>query len=515
MTKSIAQLRRDAKALARAYAAGDVTALVRVNNFRPRAEGTQLKHADFLHVIARENSFASWPHLKLAADIHGMDRAARQQRLGVAIHHGQGWVVDRLLADDPGLPEGNLALACGLYLAEAVARMLREDPDIATRKHGQATPLTHLARSRMIHHFPDRADDMIAIAEMLLAHGADVNAAVPAYEGSDHNLSTLYFAVGHADNMALARWLLEHGADPNDNESLYHATELGHHEGLRLLLAHGADPRGTNALLRAMDFHDLEAVKMLLEAGAEVDEFNGAHLGGERPWVVPSLHQAARRKAPAELAAFLLDQGAAPDRVFEGVTPYSMARVYGNAPLATLLEARGAATPLSREETLLARAADGLDSPGEYIDPAKLPEAYSNLIRTLLHLPSDDMVGHLQRLVALGVPYDTPDAEGLTPVQIAGWEGLPDVMAYLLGLSPDLGHINGYGGTLLSTILHGSENNPNAEGRDYVTCLRLALVQGVAIPRRAPEMAGVEALAELLEEWSERHPGQVVEGGPV
>jgi hypothetical protein len=108
------------------------------------------------------------------------------------------------------------------------------------------------------------------------------------------------------------------------------------------------------------------------------------------------------------------------------------------------------------------------------------------------------MIGHLERLVALGVPYDTPDAEGLTPVQIAGWEGLPDIMAYLLGLKPDLGHINGYGGTLLSTILHGSENNPNRAGRDYVGCLRLALEEGVALPRRAIELAGDEELAEFL-----------------
>jgi ankyrin repeat protein len=90
------------------------------------------------------------------------------------------------------------------------------------------------------------------------------------------------------NNMPLASWLLEHGADPNDGESLYHSTELGHHEGLRLLLAHGADPKGTNALLRAMDFHDIEAVKMLMEAGAEVDEFNG------RMWAVNG-HGSCRR----------------------------------------------------------------------------------------------------------------------------------------------------------------------------------------------------------------------------
>jgi ankyrin repeat protein len=245
---------------------------------------------------------------------------------------------------------------------------------------------------------------MLAIADFLLARGADVNGAVPAYVGSDHMLSTLYFAVGHADNMPLAKWLLEHGADPNDGESLYHSTELGHHEGLRLLLAHGADPKGTNALLRAMDFHDIEAVKMLMEAGAEVDEFNGEHVGGRTA-------MGRARDAPGGAAAGAGRNGGASARCrglghteFEGVTPYSMARVYGNRDLARLLEARGAATGLNREETLLARAADGEDSPGEYIDPAKLPEAYRNLIRSLLHLPSKDMIGHLARLVALGCP---------------------------------------------------------------------------------------------------------------
>lgn len=515
MKRSIDQLRRDAKALKKAHEAGDSDALLRVRNHRPRPEGTPLKHADYLHVIAREQNFASWPHLKLSADTVGMDRAARQQRLGLAIKNGQFWVVDAMLSADPDLPLGNIGLACCFYLRDEVERLLKDDAEAATRKAPMAPPLTILAQSKAIHLYPGREADMLAIADTLLRYGADVNAAVPAYEGNDHMLSTLYFAVGHADNMPLAKWLLEHGADPNDGESLYHATELGHHEGLRLLLAHGADPRGTNALLRAMDFHDTEAVKMLMEAGADVDEFNGEHVGGERPWVVPSLHQAARRMAPADLAELLLDAGASATRVFEGVTPYSMARVYGNAGLAKLLEERGAATSLNREETLLARAAEGRESPGEYIDPEKLPEAYRSLIRSILHLPSKDMIGHLKRLVELGIPYDMPDPEGLTPVQIAGWEGLPEIMAYLLSLKPDLGHINGYGGTLLTTILHGSENNPNRAGRDYISCLRFALEEGVALPRRAIELAGDQEIAEFLSDWAETHPGQVVEHGIV
>ncbi len=513
MTKSLDQLRRDAKALKTTYEAGDRHAQLRVNNWIPDHGGKSLKHADFLHVIARDNGFATWPQLKLAVETMGMDRAAKQQRLVVAVHHGQAWVVDRLLADTPDLAEGNFGLLCSLYLRDQVAEWLERDAKIATQKLGVAPPLTHLARSRMLSHYPEREAAMLDIAEMLLANGADVNAGTPAYAGSDHMLSTLYFAVGHAGNMPMTRWLLEHGADPNDGESLYHSTELGHREGLKLLLEHGADPTGTNALLRAMDFHDIEAVQLLLDAGALADEFNGAHVGGEAPWVVPAMHQAARRKSPREMIELLLEAGADPLRAYQGMTPYAYARVFGNRVLAEVLETRGHTTPLSPVEQHMADLADGVAPEGKFIDPETLPEACRNIIRMILHLPGT--LPHIKRLVAAGVEYDRPDTEGLTPVQIAGWEGLPEVMDYFLSLKPDLGHINGYGGTLLSTILHGSENNPDAKGRDYVGCLHLALHEGVAIPQRAIEVAGDPDVAEALRAWAEAHPGQVVEGGPA
>jgi hypothetical protein len=254
---------------------------------------------------------------------------------------------------------------------------------------------------------------------------------------------------------------------------------------------------------------------MLMAAGAEVDEFNGAHVGGERPWVVPAMHQAARRMAPVAMAELLLDAGASATAEFEGVTPYSMARVYGNA----------GSRPAARGPRCGHRSEPGRNASGPRGGRRGKPGRIHRPCETAGGLSQPDpiasasaLAGHDRppaRLVALGVPYDTPDGEGLTPVQIAGWEGLPDIMAYLLSLKPDLGHINGYGGTLLSTILHGSENNPARSGRDYVTCLRLALEEGVALPRRAMEVAGDEELAAFLEDWAEAHPGQVVEHGVV
>jgi ankyrin repeat protein len=501
-------LRRRAKALRKSYEAGDSGAAQRLRLHRPRPAGADLRHADFLHVIALEEGFASWPQLKFAAETVGLDRAAKQQRLKVAIAHGQNWVTDRLLADTPDLADDLPGLQIALYRREAVERALASDPGLATRDLGPQRAMLHLCFSRYHQAHAELAHDMIAIAEMLVANGADVNDSRPVDAENDHPLSALYGAIGHGNNMALGRWLLDHGADPNDGESLYHATELGHHDGLRMLLDHGADPKGTNALLRAMDFHDHEAVEMLLAAGARADDFDGTPVGGEVPWVMPALHQAARRMSDARMIGILLDAGADPARVFGGCTAYGYARVFGNADLARAIEARGGVPALTAEEALLARAADGLDSPGQWIDPAKLPETYRTIIRHILHLP--DKLDHVRRLVALGVEYDRPDTEGLTPVQLAGWEGLPEVMTYFLSLKPDLGHINSYGGTLLSTIIHGSENAPDRAVRDHVGCARLALEQGVALPRRAIDFAGDPGLSAFLADWAEDRPGQVV-----
>ncbi|GGF48725.1 Ankyrin repeat [Mameliella alba] len=505
---SLDSLRLEAKRLHRAYVAHEVWALQRLQQHPPRRAPDTLRRADFLHVIAQENGFPSWPRLKLAAETTGLDRAAKLQRLKIALFHGQTPAVVALLADTPDLADGVFGLECALYRREAVAAALARDPGLATRPLGPRTPILHLAFSRWFKAHPELEADMLAVADLLLAHGADVNDGYPAAEGEEHLLSALYGAIGHADNMVLGRWLLDHGANPNDNESLYHATELGHHEGLRMLLEAGADPHGTNALLRAMDFHDHAAVEMLLAHGARPDDFNPDDIGGEAPWVVPALHQAARRGCDRRMVDLLLGAGADPARTWQGATAYAYARVHGNHAVAEAIEARGAATPLSREEALLARAAEGQDSPGEYIDPARLAPAYANILRETLHLP--DRLPVLERLVALGLPWDLPDGMGVTPVQAAGWEGLPEVMGFFLRLKPDLSHVNGYGGTLLSTILHGAENAPDRASRDHIGCLERALHHGVALPRREIGFAGREDIRAFLEDWAESHPGQVV-----
>ena len=502
MRDPLSSHRRAAKALKRAVEAQQPAAMA---GWRAVHGDDPVSHTGALHVIARDAGFASWPRMKFAVETGGLDRAALQARLASALINGQHWRVEALLAQDLDLPAAHLGLQIALCLKDPVMAHLARDPGAATRPVDGRLPLLWLAFSRHVKAHPDLVPDMLTIAEALVAQGADVTAGHPVEPGAAHHLSPLYGALGHADNMPLADWLLRHGADPNDDESLYHATELDHHDGLRLLLAAGANPTGTNALLRAMDFNDHTAVRLLLAAGADPNEHRADHAGGQPQTVLPVLHQAARRGCDADMVAILLQAGAEPDARHQGISAYELAAIMCNDAVAQALGPQ----PVAEALAPLVAAAQGQSASG-FVDPSTLPEEARLIIRTLLNRPG--RLDHIKRLVALGVETDRPDEMGLTPVQVAGWEGLVDEMAYLLSQRPDLGHVNAFGGTLLSTILHGAEHSPSHDSRDHLTCTRLVLEHGVALPRSAITSTGREDIAALLEHWAEAHPGQVVEG---
>uniref|UniRef100_A0A2A3JRR3 Uncharacterized protein n=1 Tax=Alloyangia mangrovi TaxID=1779329 RepID=A0A2A3JRR3_9RHOB len=497
-TPSIDDLRREARRLHKSYDAGDRGARERLRELPPRSDDRALKRADFLQVVARERGFESWPKLKLAAESQGLDRAAKIQRLKIALFHGQMPVVQALLAETPDLAEGLFGLQCALADLPGVRAALAQAPQLATERLGPRSPILHLAFSRWHHVHPELRPATLEIAALLVAQGADVNDAQEGPQGA--RLSALYGALCVARNLELARWLLENGASPDDGESLYHSVEIGAPEGLKLLLEHGATPQGTNALLRALDFNDHGAVELLLAHGATLDE---------EVQTIPALHQAARRGCDRRMVDLLLEAGADPAREWRWVSSYAFAKVLGSRALVEALEARGVTATLSREETLMAEAAEGRTTKGAYIDPEALPPAYDGLLRGLAGRP--DRLAQIKALVSLGLPYDAPDGtDGVTPVQAAAWEGYPEVMAYFLNLRPDMSHVNAHGGTLLGTLLHGAENAPKIGARDHLACLKLLLEHGVALPRKAMAMVGRPDLAGFLRGWAEAHPGQVV-----
>ena len=471
----------------------------------------QIGKMDALDAIAMENGFGSWTRLVANNWFSEMTPGELAERLKVGLYFGQHWVVEELLASYPETANADLGVQIALFDKQSVSEALAQDPRAALRPIGKRTPILHLAYSRHIHAAPELNADAIEIAKMLVENGADVNDGIATDSDGDHKLSALYGAVGHADNFSLAEWLLKNGAEPNDDESLYHSTEVGHRKSLKLLLENGARIQGTNALLRALDFNDHEAVALMLSHGADPSADVVGHPSGEPGLMLPALHQAARRMCDARMASLLLDAGADPKQRHSGLTAQDIAAIYGNKEFATVLEERGHSETLTGAFRSAAVAAKGLPGNSTRLNSEEIVGELTYLLHNLQRYP--DRLEHSKRLISLGFGNDTPDEMGLTPVQLAGWEGFPDAVEYWLSLQPNLEHVNGFGGDLLSTIVHGSENCPNRGSRDHVACARLALRAGVPLPKLAPRFAGEESMAGFLAEWATGHPEQVVEHG--
>jgi len=210
------RFRRAAKALKTGYESGSPDALARIASLRPRKDGADLKHADDLHVIAREENFATWPAMKDAIGTLGVDRAQRVQRLKIALHAGQTTVVTKPIGDTPDLAAGHFGLRCALLDVSAVTAMLTEAPELAERQAGPSVPLVHLCKSRMFSVWPDGVDNAIAIARMLVACGVDLDAG--SVEHGDP-LSPPYWALGQSGGL---RSLMEDWAQQRPGQVVAH-----------------------------------------------------------------------------------------------------------------------------------------------------------------------------------------------------------------------------------------------------------------------------------------------------
>lgn len=493
MLPDIETLRASAKRLKKAFAAGDIEAVRRLQAVIPNL--SQPKHADFLHVIALENSYESWPKLKFAVEAARLSRTQRADRLAQALYFGQQWVVRKLLEDDPTLVSERFDLQLATYDFDAVRERITQASSSATEKVAGRSPIVHLAFSRYIQMAPSKRPQMLQIAALLVEHCADVNDGYPPEAGSPHQLSVLYGALGHANNLPLAQWLLEHGANPDDGESLYHSNELGHHDGLRLLMRFGVSTKGTNAIARALDFNDVVALRLLLEYGADPNEAVESHPSGQPVDSAPVLHHAACRWCSAEIVSLLLDFGAAPSPIWQGHTAYAMARIYGNAPMARILEERGQAPSLTPTEEILAACAEGR-TPAR-LDTGNLVLEDRRLLTSLVWGPIP--LVHLKALVAAGLNPNETNEMGLTALHVACWEGLPERVAYLLRLNPDLSHRNAFGGDALDTTIHGSEFCPKAYERDHVACAQLLLDAGATFNRNWVGHFGNEEMASFFD----------------
>jgi len=257
---------------------------------------------------------------------------------------------------------------------DVIELLLEKGADIETRGYADCTPLQTVAEA-------GRKE----AAELLLAHGAKVDAAPSKFYGTTYHQA---MRGGHPD---MVRWclskgmdipplhqaayfgetekvrsLLNKGADVNQEDvagfTALHCAVFGRNkEIVELLIDKGADVRDNNAFNASLLFWacglagDLDIVKLLVENGAEVNGrgFEGMKWGSMLFGNYTNLHRAAHT-GHAHIVEYLLDKGANINatctRWDAGFTPLHFAARKGHLNVVKVLLAKGADANLKTKE---------------------------------------------------------------------------------------------------------------------------------------------------------------------
>jgi len=243
-------IRRQAKRWLKEIEAGAAEAIAHFRKLMPSHAGAP-KLREVQHALARDYGLASWAALK--QELATREAAARGHAALVALfleksalRYGvrpgmQSWgeyeadrpargaLAQRLLERHPEIVGDSIHSAIAAHDRDAVGAFLSRDATLADRpsEFDGWTPLLRLAFTRLPNEALSR--NAVAIAQLLLDHGADPNALFS--DGSNH-FTPLTGVIGggesnqppHPQAGALARLLIAHGADPLNGQALYNSS---------------------------------------------------------------------------------------------------------------------------------------------------------------------------------------------------------------------------------------------------------------------------------------------------
>ncbi len=260
-----------------------------------------------------------------------------------------------MLARHPELRGTSIQIAAVLGDEAGVRRFLAADATAATAKAppygGDA--LNYLGLSKYLRLRPERTDDFIRTATVLLDAGAPAHTGFWTTGTFPEFETALYGAAGVAHNEPLTRLLLARGADPNDEDAVYHVGESRELGALMAMVETGRVTPGNLSLMliRKHDWHDIEGARWLLDHGTDPNHER------TRGWL--AIHHALARDNALAMFELLLDHGADPLKVKDGLTAVARAGREGRSDVLELFERRGVPTDLEGVDRLIAACARG------------------------------------------------------------------------------------------------------------------------------------------------------------
>lgn len=371
-----------------------------------------------------------------------------------AIWHGSLKRAAELLAAHPEVAGSDIHTAAILGDDAAVRRFLAADSasGTATSPPYGGDALVYLCLSKYLRLDPSRTPGFLRAAAALLDAGADPNTG---FWNEGEFETALYGVAGVAHHPEMTGLLLEWGADPTDEEVVYHSPEGHDSRAMQLVVKTGKlgpDDLRT-MLIRKLDWHDADGVKWLLGLGIDLNQQR--ERGG-----LP-LHHAIDRGNDIAIIKLLLDHGANPTLVEEGLTAIVRSARKGRADLLEEFERRGIPLELHGIDRLIAACA--LNDSAAI---RALAEAEPELVRELLarggsHLGEFTNMGNtagVRQLLELGVPVDALyEGDGYygisknsTPLHIAAWKMETPILKLLLERGAPINAKDGDGRTPLA-----------------------------------------------------------------
>ena len=480
---------RSAEDLLHAFRADDADAIERVRQRLPHVR--HLSPSDLLDfpltlsgaqtVIAREFGLKSWGELRLAIKLRQHQFGDALDQFKQLVYAGDAAGLDALLSahpelrdtlDDPHFDFGSTALIIAKQNLEIVDLLIRHGADINAKSQWWAGDFHILEVTP-----PEIAEALVERGARVTVHAAAEQGwldwlrracaddpAIVNRRGGDGKT-----ALHYASDPAVIDWLLERGADLETRDF--------DHQGSPL------------QWMIAEQKHD--AARHLISRGAQVDIFAAVVLGDI------GLVKSALGAHPHAIRARVNDDGyeltptadGAHEYVYAfsgaGLSPHQVALLYDHVEVYAYLVEQ---SPPDVQLLAYCAAADADAARG-------MVAAYPDLVagmtdadqRQLLHAARASQVEIVRLMIELGFDLRVRDDDAMTPLHWAAFHGCADVVAVLLDADdePPLDWLNNYGGTPLTTCLYGSRHSWRGDGDHAASLTRLVA-------------AGAEVKAEWL-----------------